>query len=418
MSPGGPAKEPRKAEDRERLLGRSPRVLVIYSQDHPLYTDIVLKLCAFLQAKCGTEVLIDLLDSASVGMVGPLRWLELQLQKLQGPCDKILVLCSRGFQAKWRAICGQGRVTLRQDVLSPTPEMVTPFLNLLLPDMHQAGSLGKYVIAYFEEVTGEQDVLSLFGVSVKYKLMKHFEQLYFRLLDMEKYQPHQVNHIQGVGPDDYFRCASGAALRDAVRAFGAFQAEHPDWFQKECVHGEEDLLWEAGAPVCRPQAPGVQRRLALLRDGPPVYACQVEVQESAGKVYVCSPEPRPPSRRPAAVEQAPMLRAFPPHEVGLDGGPLGLLLPAEDEREWGPPLPGKRRPGVGSSSVEQGRDPGPWPAGAEGVQSSRSDPGYVSKLPSPPEPASGGGSLEALRKLQLQCLLSSLHRVDQGETSA
>ncbi|KAJ8002662.1 hypothetical protein DPEC_G00161220 [Dallia pectoralis] len=32
------------------------KVLIIYSRDHPLYTHIVLKLCAFFMARCGTEV--------------------------------------------------------------------------------------------------------------------------------------------------------------------------------------------------------------------------------------------------------------------------------------------------------------------------------------------------------------------------
>lgn len=426
-------------------------MLIIYSQDHPLYRDIVLKLCAFLQAKCGAEVLIDLLDSASVSMVGPLRWLELQLKKLTDPCDKILVLCSRGFQAKWGAICGQGRVTLRQDVLSATPEIVTPFLNLLLPDMHQAGMLGKYVIAYFDEVTSEEDVLSLFGITVKYKLMKHFEQLYFRILDLEKYQPHQVNHIEGIGCDEYFRCASGEALRNAIQSFKAFQLEHPDWFENECVESEEEVVSEAFVSVPHLQTCPVQQCLPVIRDGPPVYALEVEIKENLSKVYVCSPELNPQSPGLSAVEQTPVIRtggaqqppANQPFTHYTDPAMISLSerpkimnegffrhLPAENDEEDSP-LPANQLLGVGSfrcSSLDWSEDltasevSSSQPVSVEEDleakknQSNKSDQGYISKLSSPQEPASEESSLEALRRLQVECLLTSLHCVDQEET--
>lgn len=436
-----------KDEENQQLLKQPPKVLVIYSQDHPLYRDIVLKLCGFLQAKCGAEVLLDLLDSASVGMIGPLRWLELQLQKLKHPCDKILVLCSRGVQAKWRAFCGQGRVTLREDVLSSTAEMVTPFFNLLLPDMHQAGMMGKYAIAYFDEVTSDEDVPSVFDIAVKYKLMKHFEELYFRILDIEKYQPHRVNHIEGIGCDEYYRCASGKALKDAVQRFKAFQLEHPDWFEKECVEGEEDVVLDADLPVSQLQTHPVLECLPLIRDGPPVFACEVEVKESISRVHVRSLEPIPQSPRPPVVEQTPVIRTggaqqqpanqpfthySDPAMVSISGDSF-RQLPAEDEEDEHAPPPVKQLPGIRSSqsspgdgsqseglpvlevgssqplSMEEDLEP-------KKVQSNRSDQGYISKMSSQQEPAWKESSLVALRMLQEELLLTSLHCSDQEET--
>lgn len=448
---------PSKDEEKQQLLNHPPKVLVIYSQDHPLYRDIVLKLCAFLQAKCGAEVLLDLLDSASVGMVGPVRWLELQLQKLKDPCDKILVLCSRGVQEKWRAICGQGRVTLRQDVLSPTAEIVTPFLNLLLPDMHQAGMLGKYVIAYFDEITSDEDVLSVFDIAVKYKLMKHFEELYFRILDIEKYQPHQVNHIEGIGCDEYFRCPSGEALRDTIQSFKAFQFENPDWFENQCIVGEEDCVLEAHAPVSQVETHPVMECVPLIRGGPPVFACEVEIKESMSRVHLCSPELNPQSLRPSVVEQTPVIgtgdaqqqpanHSFTHH---MDQAAVGISahrqkkicfnedsfrqLPAEDEEDEDSRLPVKQLLGVGtfqSSSVDSSQSEG-LPASEvspsqsvrlekdlepKKIQSNRSDQGYISKMSSQQETASKVSSLVALRRLQEELLLTTLHCSDQEET--
>lgn len=274
----------------QQQLKQPPKVLVIYSQDHPLYRDIVLKLCAFLQAKCGTKVLVDLLDSTSVGMVGRLRWLEWQRQQLKNPSDKILVLCSRGVQAKWRAMCGEGRVTLREDVASPTDDMLTPFLNLFLPDMHQAGMLGKYMVAYFDVISSQQDVPSVFDIAVKYKLMKHFEELYFRILDIEKYQPGQVNHISGIGGDEYFNCPSGRALKNAIETFQAYQLENPDWFEKECVDSEEEVLTEANPLIDQLTIPPVLECVPLIREGLPVYVREVEINDDSNSVRVLTPE--------------------------------------------------------------------------------------------------------------------------------
>ncbi|KAM9403391.1 interleukin-17 receptor A-like isoform 3-T3 [Salvelinus alpinus] len=301
-----------------------PRVLVIYSQDHPLYRNIVLKLCAFLQAKCGTEVVLDLLDTAWLGTVGRLPWLEWQRQQINKSSDKILVLCSRGVQAKWRAMCGQSRVTLREDLRSPIDDMLTPALNLFLPDMQQAAALGKYMVAYFDDVGSERDVPSVFDIAVKYKLMKHFEELCFRILDQEKYAPGQVSHIEGIGVDEYFTCPSGRDLRDAIEAFQVFQIENPDWFEQECVdiNAEEEVVavTEYDALLEQPVAP-VLEFVPEYRMGPPVLECVPEYRKGP-PVLEFVPEYRkgPPvlefvpeySKGPPVLEFVPEYRMGPP----------------------------------------------------------------------------------------------------------
>ncbi|XP_035257914.1 interleukin-17 receptor A-like [Anguilla anguilla] len=257
------------------------KVLLIYSLDHPLYRDVVLKLCAFLTAKCGTEVVLDLLDSAWLGAVGRMQWLDWQKQQIEKSSDKILILCSRGVRAKWRAMCGEGRVMLREDLRSPMGDMLTPALSLIAPDLLRAAALEKYIVAYFEDVSSEEDVPAPFNITVKYKLMKHFEELYFRILDQEKHEPGRVNRIEGIAPDEYFNCPSGRALRDAIETLQAYQLENPDWFEKECVDSEEEvaeselqhplLADTCGDPVfqCVPE----------FKEGPPVLVNEVEFNE-------------------------------------------------------------------------------------------------------------------------------------------
>uniref|UniRef100_A0A3B4ZSW2 Interleukin 17 receptor A n=1 Tax=Stegastes partitus TaxID=144197 RepID=A0A3B4ZSW2_9TELE len=291
----------------QQQVKQPPKVLIIYSQDHHLYRNIVLKLCSFLQAKCGTKVLVDLLDSTSVSMVGCHRWLEWQRQQLKNPSDKILVLCSQGVQAKWRAMCGQRRVILREDILSPTDDMLTPFLNLVLSDMHQAGMRSKYMVAYFGDISSEVDVPSVFDIAVKYNLMKHFEELYFRILDIEKYQPGHVNHIEGIGGDEYFHCPSGRDLRNAIEAFQAYQMENPDWFERECVGGEEEVIADASPLIDQLQIPPVLECVPVVRDVPSVFINEVEINENDNSIHILTPEMNPQRQLSSVAELTPVV---------------------------------------------------------------------------------------------------------------
>ncbi|XP_029010238.2 interleukin-17 receptor A [Betta splendens] len=234
--------QPEGSQVRERK-----RVLVIYSLDHPLYRNIVLKFCAFLVSTCGTEVVLDLLDSTRLGVLGSIQWLDWRRQQMQSSSDKILILCSRGVQAKWRAMCGDKQVSLREDARSPVGDMLTPALSLMVPHFIRSASFEKYIIAYFDGVCSEDDVPSPFNITVRYKIMKQFEELFFRILDTEKHRPGSVNCIEGLSEDTYHQCSSGRALRDAIQAFRTYQLQHPQWFEDELLERTEQEVEEASA---------------------------------------------------------------------------------------------------------------------------------------------------------------------------
>ncbi|XP_024137582.1 interleukin-17 receptor A isoform X2 [Oryzias melastigma] len=215
------------------------RVLIIYSLDHPLYKNIVLKFCAFLMTKCGTEVVLDLLDSTRLSVLGRIQWLDSHKEQFENSSDKILILCSQGVQAKWRAMCGGKQVFLKEDACSLTGDMLTPFFALMLPHFIQSMSFKKYIIAYFDDVCSEEDVPSPFNVTVRYKLMKDFEDVFFRILDTEKHEPGRIKQIDGLSEDKYHECPSGRALRDAIEAFRACQMEQPQWFEEELLQSSE-----------------------------------------------------------------------------------------------------------------------------------------------------------------------------------
>ncbi|XP_073687502.1 interleukin-17 receptor A [Garra rufa] len=221
------------------------RVIIIYSLDHPLYKEIILKLCAFMRAKCGTDVTLDLLDSAWLSTIGRIQWLDMQRERISKSSDKVLILCSPGVYAKWKAMCGEHKVRLKEDERSPIGDMLTPALSLIIPEFVHASSFHKYMVAYFDDVCSEEDVPAPFNVVVKYKLMKHFEELYFRILDMEKHEPGRIKCIEGIRENDYFSCPSGRGLRDAIEAFKNYQLKNPNWFEMELLDtddGKEETI--------------------------------------------------------------------------------------------------------------------------------------------------------------------------------
>ncbi|XP_074533280.1 interleukin-17 receptor A isoform X2 [Halichoeres trimaculatus] len=215
------------------------RVLILYSRDHPLYENIILKLCAFLVNKCGTEVVLDLLDSARLGVLGSIQWLEWHREQIEKSSDKILILCSKGVQAKWRAMCGDKRIYLREDVGSPVGDTLSPALSLIIPHFIRSTSFKKYIVAYFNDISSEEDVPSPFHVTVRYKLMKQFEELFFRILDAEKHKPGRVNLIEGLSEGQCQLCPLGKDLQDAITTFHLYQVEHPHWFDDEVLESSE-----------------------------------------------------------------------------------------------------------------------------------------------------------------------------------
>uniref|UniRef100_A0A4W6FQ71 Uncharacterized protein n=1 Tax=Lates calcarifer TaxID=8187 RepID=A0A4W6FQ71_LATCA len=245
------------------------QLLIIYSQDHYLYRDIVLKLCAFLQAKCGTKVLVDLLDSTSVGMVGSLE------KSIRQNIGAVLTRCPGKVEGFVRSRPGdtQGGPSLphrrHAHPLSP------PFPTRYAPDRHAGQVYGGLTLM----TSAVNKMYRQFLITVKYKLMKQFEELYFRIVDIEKYQPGQVIHIEGIGGDEYFNCPSGRDLKNAIETF-----------QKQCMDSEEEIRPEVNLLIGQLPILPVLQCVPLIRDGPPVYVHEVEITENGNSVHVLTPE--------------------------------------------------------------------------------------------------------------------------------
>uniref|UniRef100_UPI00358DE50C interleukin-17 receptor A-like isoform X2 n=1 Tax=Myxine glutinosa TaxID=7769 RepID=UPI00358DE50C len=224
----------------------SPRmVFLLYSNDHPLYLTLVLRFAAFLRRKCGVEVILDLWCVQEIGRVSAAVWTATHLAEVKRNKGLVLVLCSRGAVAKWQALCGSvPPLQLLEDLHSPIGDLFTPAMAFISGEILRPGAMARYAVAYFEDVSSAADIPDIFQTALIYQLMKHFEELFFRLQDREKYAPGIVLHAEGISFNDYRNEPCGMDLYKAAMALRSWQEENPRWFedQNEQLHCNLDRI--------------------------------------------------------------------------------------------------------------------------------------------------------------------------------
>ncbi|OBS77221.1 hypothetical protein A6R68_16328 [Neotoma lepida] len=221
------------------------KVWIVYSADHPLYVEVVLKFAQFLITACGTEVALDLLEEQVISEMGVMTWVGRKKQEMVESNSKIIILCSRGTQAKWKAILGwtEPAVQLRCDHWKPAGDLFTAAMNMILPDFKKPACFGTYIVCYFSGISSESDVPDLFNITSRYPLMDKFEEVYFRIQDLEMFEPGRMHHVKELTGENYLQSPSGWQLKEAVVRFQEWQTKCPDWFEREnlCLAGEQDL---------------------------------------------------------------------------------------------------------------------------------------------------------------------------------
>ncbi|XP_044770909.1 interleukin-17 receptor A isoform X2 [Neomonachus schauinslandi] len=222
------------------------KVWIVYSADHPLYVDVVLKFAQFLLTVCGTEVALDLLEEQVISEVGVMTWVGRQKQEMVETNSKIIVLCSRGTRAKWQAILGweEPAVQLRCDRWKPAGDLFTAAMNMILPDFKKPACFGTYIVCYFRDISSESDIPDLFNITSRYPLMDRFEEVYFRIQDLEMFEPGRMHRVGELTGENYLQNPSGWQLKEAVERFREWQVQCPDWFEREnlCSADDQDLL--------------------------------------------------------------------------------------------------------------------------------------------------------------------------------
>ncbi|KAM4838837.1 interleukin-17 receptor A isoform X2 [Urocitellus parryii] len=254
-------------------LLKPKKVWIVYSADHPLYVDVVLKFAEFLITTCGTEVALDLLEEQVISEVGVMTWVGRQKQEMVENNSKIIILCSRGTQAKWQAMLGweEATVQLRCDRWKPSGDLFTAAMNMILPDFKKPACFGTYIICYFTGISSESDVPDLFHITSRYPLMDKLEEVYFRIQDLEMFEPGRMHRLQELTGDNYLQSPSGRQLKEAVEKFREWQTQCPDWFERENLCSADDqnlpsLDEEVFEEPLQPPGSGMVRQKPLVRE--------------------------------------------------------------------------------------------------------------------------------------------------------
>uniref|UniRef100_A0A8C5JXF9 Interleukin-17 receptor A n=1 Tax=Jaculus jaculus TaxID=51337 RepID=A0A8C5JXF9_JACJA len=335
------------------------KVWIVYSADHPLYVDVVLKFAQFLITTCGTEVALDLLEEKIISEVGVMTWVGRQKQEMVESNSKIIILCSRGTQAKWQAMLGWAKpaVQLRCDQRQPAGDLFTAAMNMILPDFKRPACFGTYIVCYFSGISSDQDAPDLFNITSRYPLMDKFEEVYFRIQDLEMFEPGRMHHVRELTGENYLQSPSGWQLKEAVARFREWQTQCPDWFEREnvCSADEQDLPAldeEVFEEPLLPTGRGIVRQQPLVRE-PTSEGCLVVdvcVGEEGKAVATLDPQLHPQGPPVVAqtleggvlpAERVPAAHTVEPVPAAHGGGAARQLAVAEDSEAC--PLLGARR---------------------------------------------------------------------------
>ncbi|NWQ92753.1 I17RA protein, partial [Burhinus bistriatus] len=326
------------------------KVWIVYSADHLLYVDVVLKFAEFLMTVCGTAVALDLLEDHQISELGPLPWLTRQKKEMEDLSSKIIILCSRGTQAKWQAMLGSEPVCLKQDQQKPMGDLFTPALNLILPDFKKPACFGMYVVCYFEGISSEKDIPDLFNVTSRYQLMDKFEDIYFRIQDLEKFEPGRIHRIQEITAENYIETPSGRKLKEAVQKFKNWQTEHPDWFESETICLDNDgelqsLNRESQVDSLLSEPGGIVKHQLHLQEPDPNCCYVVNLHVHEGESRGCKLQPQvnlcgdPTSQTMVLpMDEAPLVQVVEPVSSMEDRSILGHHVLSNEDCMEGVPL--------------------------------------------------------------------------------
>ncbi|PKU32342.1 hypothetical protein llap_17356 [Limosa lapponica baueri] len=326
------------------------KVWIVYSADHLLYVDVVLKFAEFLMTVCGTAVALDLLEDHQISELGPLPWLTRQKKEMEDLSSKIIILCSRGTQAKWQAMLGSEPVCLKQDQQKPMGDLFTPALNLILPDFKKPACFGMYIVCYFEGISSEKDIPDLFNVTSRYQLMDKFEDIYFRIQDLEKFEPGRIHRIQEITAENYIDTPSGRKLKEAVQKFKNWQTEHPDWFESEtiCLDNDEEsqsLNRESQVDSLLSEPGGIVKHQLHLQEPDPNCCYVINLHMHEGESRGCKLQPQlNPCGDPTSqtmvlpVDEAPLVQVVEPVSSVEDRNILSHHVLSNEDCMEGVPL--------------------------------------------------------------------------------
>lgn len=208
-------------------------IYVVFSDDHPEHTKVVLRFASLLHTDLGFKVTFELWQQDKI-YEGCHAWMEKALKE----CKKVLVIWSPGAKLRWK----QSNKTLASQ-----QDLFTPVLKHIKKDLFYGKNVGKYFFAYFDYCS-ESDIPDDFKElsHIRFKLMDQFEELYFRLKNVEMFQPTEVRREEKVAFDQYHNRKInqfGPALQLSIKDMHALCKHIPCWYKNpEYAHKDSSEI--------------------------------------------------------------------------------------------------------------------------------------------------------------------------------
>ena len=203
-------------------LNQQIKLFLVFTNDHAMHQNVIIDFVKFLQADLGFQVYCELFSDQEISL-DPVAWVE----KCLTAADKVLILWSPGGVQKWN------NENIDDNIKN---DLFTPVLRRVRNDIFHNVNVGKYCFGYFDYCT-KASIPEVFAEPRVYhfKLMKQFDDLYFRLKGIERYLPDGQIDIQNIHVDRYFDRKinkHGFALRKSIEMMCDYIHAHADWYSE------------------------------------------------------------------------------------------------------------------------------------------------------------------------------------------
>ena len=255
-----------------RKINTVVSVYIVFVDDHPKHTDVVIKFASFLQKDLGFDVIFEMWDSENVYR-NCTSWIESSMAK----ANKIIVIWSPGAKIRWE------QHTYCYNIQTDLTDLFTPVVMQIKKDLLRNQNMGKYFFAYFEYCS-ESDIPEVFREQLfcQFRLMQHIEKLYFLLTNVEKYQPGFELKQDKVAFNSLFDLSVnelGPLLRSSIVDMCTYVKDNPMWHvskKQGCKEMQADVKEQLIADVKKPVGSNQSIRSSSI-----VYHCDDAYTQSS-----------------------------------------------------------------------------------------------------------------------------------------
>ena len=189
-------------------------VFIVFSDDHPLHREVVLKFAAFLQSDFGFQIILDLYDRETI-YTDPAAWLERSLK-----ADNILVIWSPGSDLRLKNRTGKY-------------DMFSPVVRKIKNDALFERDTSKYIFVYLDYCSEKHIQSILKSDQIKtFKIEKEMKTLLRHLEHTESTR--SISETAATETRDTSSCSDyGRAFKEAMSKMRELAKSNPNWYYKE-----------------------------------------------------------------------------------------------------------------------------------------------------------------------------------------